>query len=578
MVYDTRLYDILTVSTTATIEEITKSYKKLALKYHPDKTNHDPVLTEKFKDATHAYEILKDPRQRSVYDAYGESGLDGSIATQEPPSAPVPNVNVAAHGPFPFPSGNTLFSQIFNDVSSVFGASLPFGDDMANPFDFATYNTEGMSKSVQPAPPDPAANRVHRGEDIHHTFDVSLADMYYGKVAKFLLPKITKCSTCKGVGCLQPRTCRVCKGSGRVVVTMVNQFSKFQEVGSCSPCNGTGVYCDRNSKCRRCDNGFLMEKKLLLVNIFPGSKDGDKIILKGQADEGRNIIPGDVVIHIHETPHPFLVRKFNDLYMEHDIDLRTALLGGSILVHDFLRLGNDLRIYVNSHGDSTLNDMEDPSIKQGQIVGSINSGSPKIVKGLGMPINNKIRNGVIYQNGTAAKFDLPRYKRGDLFIKFNVQIPLVGQFSTSDLEMLGRILPAPEKINQPAQQHHLANLPYDDGNVPMADVDLDASDGKRKSDGSSDEFDYDQLEIDSDGANEEHEDDQFYAQKWSEPEQKKKRRKNNNSRNSTNIGKNTNDNSENNNNSNNNKNNNNNTTTNNSTAFYMGPSLVGVSG
>lgn len=525
MVRESRLYDILSVSVSAPADEIAKAYKKLALKYHPDKTNHNPALTEKFKDATRAYEILKDVHQRSIYDAYGESGLDGTYVEQ--PQAPPLQTHQTQQQPGvpAFFSPNNLFSQLFTDVSSVFGASLPFSDEISNPFDFGpSAFAPGTARSTQPAPQQPVAPR--RGEDIHHTFTVLLADMYFGKVAKFLLPKMTRCNTCNGTGCLDPRTCRVCKGSGRVVVTMTNQFSKFQEVGSCSPCHGTGIYARGGAKCARCDGGYVVEKKIIKVSILPGSKDGDRIILRGQSDEGRNIVPGDVVIHLQEAPHPFLVRKYNDLYMEHNIDLRTAILGGSVVVRDFLREGHDLRILINSHGHSALNAELDPSINDGEVVGAINSGSPKIIKHLGMPINNEIADGVVFQTAVVPVGDLLKYKRGDLFIRFNVQIPALDQFSLQDLELLGRTLPPAAPVPQAAQTRHLSNLPYDKEEAAELHDALDLeNDSKRKSDDSSDEFDYDQLDIDSQGGDEEREDDHFYSEQWLKLE-KKRRKKN----------------------------------------------------
>lgn len=528
MVHDTHLYDLLSVAASASLEEITKSYKRLALRYHPDKTNHDPVLTEKFKDATRAYEILKDASLRQVYDVYGLGGLDGSVAEAQQPQGQFATQ-------FAYPLALTLFSQIFSDMNSMFnGVNNGFP-----PFGF-NGPPQNAVKHVQPAPPDPNANVLRRGQDIHHTFNVTLADMYYGKTVKFQLPKATKCSVCGGQGCSHPRTCKVCKGSGRVVITMADQFLKFQELSSCSPCRGTGIYYNKKDKCPLCDDGYLVVKKIITVMILPGSKDGDKVILQGQADEGNNIIPGDLVIHLKEMAHKNLVRRYDDLFMEQDIDLRTALLGGSIMVHDFLRKGHDLQIFINAHGNNSLNASEDPSIQEGEIVGTINQGSVKIVKGLGMPINKHIKNGTYLQgadDGTIGNHHL--YKRGDLFIRFNVQIPELSDFmSEENLVLLSRVLPLsrPSALTESTQVHHLSNLRSSGGQQAKQDtVDSiaehapDASDHPKNAEASSssspDNFDYDQLDIDSQD-DVEHEDNQFYQAEWLKDDELRKRRKN----------------------------------------------------
>lgn len=531
MVHDTHLYDLLSVPATATLEEITKSYKRLALRYHPDKTNHDPILTEKFKDATRAYEILKDSCQRQVYDVYGEEGLDGSVTV----NFQHPTAQAAHPGQFPYQQALTLFSQIFNDMSSVFHGSLAFNNNFHS-FGFNA-QCQNMSRHVMPAPPDPNANVLRRGADIHHTFNVTLADMYYGKVVKFQLPKTTKCSVCDGAGCFNPRTCRVCKGSGRIVITMTDQFSKCQEYCSCTACRGTGTYYNKRDKCPLCDNGYLTVKKIIKVNILSGSKDGDQCILKGQSDEGKNIIPGNLIIHLKEMPHKTLVRRFNDLYMEQDIDLRTALLGGSIVIHDFIRKDHDLQIFINSHGQSALNASVDPSIEMGEVVGTINLGSVKIVKGLGMPINKDIKQGVYLQGTNYKPNDLDLYKRGDLFIRFNVQIPTLSEFvGKDDLLLLSRILPqsAAVESNNPTQVHHLSNLRNDSvsGNPSSSPTNFaidEAANNIQIEEAAaplSDEYDYDHLDLDSQDDVEE-EDKHFYEAQWSKDVDVLKRRKNN---------------------------------------------------
>lgn len=531
MVHDSQLYDLLSVSATASIEEITKSYKRLALRYHPDKTNHDPELTEKFKDATRAYEILKDAALRQVYDVYGLAGLDGSVA-----EAQQPQLQYAAG--FPHQLALTLFSQFFSDMNSMFNASHVINNG------FPAFGFNGPSpnaaKHVAPGPPDPNANVLRRGQDIHHTFNVTMADMYFGKTVKFQLPRNTKCSVCDGHGCSNPRTCGVCKGSGRVVITMSDPFLQFQELRSCSECRGTGTYYCKQEKCPLCDDGYQVVKTIIKVMILPGSKDGDKVILQGQSDEGKNIIPGDLIIHLKEMPHTNLVRRFNDLYLEQDIDLRTALLGGSIMVHDFLRKDHDLQIFINVHGNTALSVAEDPSVHKGEIVGTIDQGSVKIVKGMGMPINRHIKHGVYLQgadDGTIGNLDL--YSRGDLFIRFNVQIPQLHRFTTpEDLLALSRILPQnpPSALTELTEVHHLSNLrnsgakqPKQDPVHSIAEREVEASKDSKEADASAssspDNFDYDHLETDSQD-DVEQEDNQFYEAEWQKDDDLRKRRKN----------------------------------------------------
>lgn len=515
MVCETYLYDILAVAPGALVDEIGKAYKKLALKYHPDKTNHDPELTEKFKEATRAYEILKEPRTRKVYDIYGPGGLDGLVAAKQEQQPRRP--------PAGFPFQQDLFTQMFNDMNSAFEGSAfehhfgLFGGPMnaaGSSMGFnMNMNMDGNGKRVvRPAPPEPQSKTVHQGPDIQHTFKVSLADMYYGRLAKFQLPRRAKCGVCKGIGGLNPRTCRQCKGLGRVIVMMSHRFSRIQEIGACQPCRGTGVYFSSRERCPECDGGFKMEKKILNVKILPGLKHGDRCIIRGMADEGRNIIPGDVVIHLQEVAHPFLTRQNNDLFMEKDIDLRTALLGGTVLIHDFINTGEDLKVYVNVHGNNDMNDSVDAAIKRGEVLGSINQNTPKIIKGMGMPINQTIRRGRYFQSD-ALETDSSEIKRGDLYIRFNVQIPTFDQFaSIEDIAQLAKILPgtpAEQPGNSVKHEHHLSNIP---GSEP-------------KNEQSPDEYDYDHIEVDSQDLKEEDQDDIFYMGEWSKEAEKKKRRK-----------------------------------------------------
>lgn len=523
---ETHLYEILAVPPNATNEEISRSYKKIALKCHPDKTNHNPQLTEKFKEATRAYEILKDANKRKVYDYYGESGLDGTAVTQQQQQQQQQH-QFHVHT-------TKVFSHMFDDINSIFSNSASaFGSSIFPPF---TNNRQNMKSHTQPAPGNP--NQPVRGQDIHHTFKVTLSDLYYGKVVKFQLPKRNKCAECDGQGCFHPQLCDICKGLGRVMVTMLNQFSKIRELSLCNKCEGSGTVINPDDKCLHCNHGYIRENKIIKVNILPGSKTGDKCILQGEGDQGRNIVPGDVIIHLQEISHPYLIRKFNDLYAECDIDLKTALLGGCIVLKDFISPGQTLKVFINTHGISTINDLNHDLIQMGEIVGTIDGNTPKIVKNLGMPINNSIIDGCYYQESndvlelTDVIFDLKRYKRGNLFIKFNIQLPKIEDFigGANDLAVLNKILPSTLAVGMEANiQSHLSNIPdispqcSPDQSTTMSQSPPQMNSTKKaRTSSPGDEFDYNDIDIEDKVNDIDKEEEEFYQQEWTSQSKKRK--------------------------------------------------------
>lgn len=454
MVVDTKYYDLLNVSPQATTEEIAKSYKRLALKYHPDKTN-DVSLTETFKEMTQAYEVLRDTKQRKVYDKYGIPGLDGSY--EEPNQQQVYQQPNFGFPPFP----NHMFNM-FDDLHNMMNMNMNMNMGMNMNMDMKTKTT-------------PVSQELQIGQDIHHTCSVSLSDLYHGKSIKLNLPKNCKCGICHGYGGTNPTTCRVCQGQGKTIVTQYNQFSKVQQVGSCKNCHGQGVFVDA-----RCDNchgvGYYRQKELLQISVPPGSHDKNIIILKNRADEGKNLIPGNVIIHLRQLPHESLVRKYHDLYMEYDLDLKFAILGGDIVIP---HLGKDVKIHI----DNT-------------IVGTINSGEPKLIEKLGMPINNSIVDNIIPQNDDGV--DKPK-NFGNLFINFNVRIPSLDQFSPDHLQILSHILPSrPQPPNtDDIIVSHLKNIPNNgynkskststDSSASPQVIDLDSD--------SSDQYSYNDIEF-----------------------------------------------------------------------------------
>lgn len=479
MVFDLHLYDVLMVSVTATSEEISRSYKKLALKYHPDKTNHDPELTERFKAITNAYEILRDLKLRLIYDTHGKDGLDGSALVADHGQASPPtqtHVHVHTDG-YSYEHGNGI-ALFMVDADQIYDGDVPFlnpfGHSGVSDFHGHQYSYSNMPYSMNghylyednaasvngPIPGAHGVNRKKRGSDIHHTFQVTLADMYFGKTAKFLLPRMKKCITCDGKGCFHPETCLLCDGTGSIIVHIGDRHASLQEECVCGECKGKGIAYDPYDLCSKCDGGFSIEKEFVKVYVLPGSRHGDLFILSGKGDEGFNIIPGDVIISLEEIPHPFMIRKGNDLYLEHSIDLKTSLTGGRIIVPDFLKVGDDLAIFINVHGNQNLNDSLHKSIGEGEVVGIIDSRKPKMVKGLGMPINPVMENGVHYQSCKDQSMkEVSSLEKGNLWVKFTIRMPTLADFKNNEafLELM-KLLPGENLEHSTANVFREASL------------------------------------------------------------------------------------------------------------------------
>jgi len=283
MVKETKFYDILDVSVTATDVEIKKAYRKTALKYHPDK-NPSEEASEKFKAATTAYEVLSDSEKRSLYDQFGQEGLSNGGA------------GAGGFGGFGGGFGDDIFSQFFG----------------------------GAGGSGRPRGPQ-------RGRDIKHEISVTLEELYKGKTSKLALNKQILCKTCEGRGGEKGavKKCTSCNGQGVKFVTrqMGPMIQRFQ--AECDVCQGTGDIIDPKGRCKTCNGKKIAnERKILQVQIEPGMRDGQKVVFKGEADQAPDIIPGDVVFVINEKPHKNFKRSGDDLIFEANIDLLTAIAGG----------------------------------------------------------------------------------------------------------------------------------------------------------------------------------------------------------------------------------------------------------
>ncbi|KAL6202619.1 hypothetical protein ACLB2K_026327 [Fragaria x ananassa] len=286
---NSKYYEVLGVSKTASPDDLKKAYKKAAIKNHPDKGG-DP---EKFKELAQAYEVLSDPEKREIYDQYGEDGLkDGG-----PPG----------HDPF------DIFSSFFGGGGSPFGG-MPGG---------------GSSRG----------RRQRRGEDVVHSLKVSLEDLYLGTSKKLSLSRNVLCSKCKGKGSKSGAStkCGGCQGTGMKVTIRHLGPSMIQQMQhACNECKGTGETISDKDRCGQCKGEKVaQEKKVLEVHVEKGMQNGQKITFPGEADEAvrfpvvliPDTITGDIVFIIQQKEHPKFKRKGDDLFVEHSLSLMDALCG-----------------------------------------------------------------------------------------------------------------------------------------------------------------------------------------------------------------------------------------------------------
>jgi len=278
MVKETEYYDLLGVPPEASLLDIKKAYKKMALRYHPDH-NSDPVAAESFAQIGEAYEVLSNDDKRKTYDRLGKQGMrDGG--------------------------GADIFSQFF-------------GGGFASMFE--------------------RSNRPRKGQDVIHEISVTLEDFYKGKLSKLEIQRNVTCNKCAGIGAKQgvnPTKCFRCNGRGtRVIVQPIAPGMAQQMHITCSDCQGQGEIISEHDKCKTCNaKKVIKEKKTLEVYITPGMKDGQKITFTGEADQIPGIVAGDIVVVLVQQPHPVLKRNGNDLTMDHTIPLIQALTGCSFVV------------------------------------------------------------------------------------------------------------------------------------------------------------------------------------------------------------------------------------------------------
>ncbi|MEY3794738.1 MAG: hypothetical protein RLZZ521_2067 [Pseudomonadota bacterium] len=280
-------YEVLGVPKNASDEEIKKSYRKLAMKFHPDRNQGDASAEVKFKEAKEAYEMLSDAEKRAAYDQYGHAGVD-------------PNMR----GPGGAGFGGAGFADAFGDI---------FGDIF------------GQARRQQ------GGRQVFRGNDLSYAMDITLEEAATGKDAQIRIPSYDECETCHGSGAkpgTSAKTCGTCQGSGQV--QMRQGFFSVQQ--TCPHCRGTGKIIP--DPCNPCNgNGKIKTHKTLEVKIPAGIDNGMRIRSTGNGEPGTNGgPPGDLYIEIRTLKHDIFERDGDDLHCAVPVGMTTAALGGEITV------------------------------------------------------------------------------------------------------------------------------------------------------------------------------------------------------------------------------------------------------
>jgi len=283
-------YEVLGVSKSASEQDIKQAYRKLALKFHPDRNKGDKESEEKFKEATEAYEVLRDPKKRASYDKFGHEGVQGFEG---------------------FGRG------AYSDFSDIFG-DFDFADI------FEGFFGSGFGGRGRP-------KRARRGSDIQYDLSITLEEAASGYEVQIKVPRNETCETCDGTGSkagTKPAVCPVCNGSGQIRQTQ----GFFSITQTCYKCKGEGKII--SSPCSSCGGTCLkLHKRTITVKIPAGVESGSRLKITGEGEHGPNGgTRGDLYVVIHVKKHPFFERHGNDIISLVDVSFPMVCLGGEIEV------------------------------------------------------------------------------------------------------------------------------------------------------------------------------------------------------------------------------------------------------
>ena len=293
-------YEVLGVSKSASADEIKSQYRKLALKFHPDR-NKSAEAGEHFKEISEAYAVLSDQEKRKIYDQYGHAGVDGKYSTED--------IFQGASGNF-----NDVFSDLFGrsggGMNSIFETLFGRGGG---------FGFEGFEQ--------------RKGRDLLYETSISLEDVLHGKNMKIELKKDIECEICNGSGCApgsSKTTCSTCGGQGQVRKGRRMGFASFVTVQPCSSCRGQGTTIEK--PCKDCQGaGKKRGNKKLKIDLPPGIDNGD-YIMTGEGEVMPGGTNGDLIVRVRVEPHPQFKRDGRDIFYDQDISMVDAALGTEILV------------------------------------------------------------------------------------------------------------------------------------------------------------------------------------------------------------------------------------------------------
>ena len=300
-------YEVLGLSKGASADEIKSAYRKMALKWHPDKwvdgtEQEKKTAEEKFKEASEAYSVLSDPEKKQRYDQFGFNGVDGGA------------------GGFDFNGGfgnlNDILNDLFGKGFGGFGGFSGFGG-------FGGGNAQGGQK------------RVYRGRDIRTSITLTLEEIANGCEKEVTIERSRPCPDCQGKGTKDSsdiKTCPNCKGSGQVQSVVNSLFGRTITYNTCPQCNGEGTVI--NNPCKSCNGtGLLRKRETVKVKIPAGVENGMQITVRSEGHAApHNGVNGDLLVVIKETEHPQLKRNGNNLFFTQIISVMDAMLGCEISV------------------------------------------------------------------------------------------------------------------------------------------------------------------------------------------------------------------------------------------------------